>query len=133
MKHILRPALGILLAAGLTLSVSAAEMDSRATHCFAPEEFSSGDGTLAGICLTALPEKHLGTVMLGERVLRPGDVLTACQVGEMTFVAGGPEENATAAIRYLPVFSNGLAGEATMTLSIRGRENKPPHCRGRCL
>lgn len=126
MKHILRPALGILLAAGLTLSVSAAEMDSRATHCFAPEEFSSEDGTLAGICLTALPEKHLGTVMLGERVLRPGDVLTACQVGEMTFVAGGPEESATAAIRYLPVFSNGLAGEATMTLSIRGRENKPP-------
>lgn len=87
MKHILRPALGILLAAGLTLSVSAAEMDSRATHCFAPEEFSSGDGTLAGICLTALPEKHLGTVMLGERVLRPGALLNRSDAATVLYQA----------------------------------------------
>ncbi len=126
MKHILRPAFGVLLAAGLTLSVSAAEVDSQATYCFGAEEFSPGETELAGICLTGLPEKSQGTVMLGERVLRPGDVLTAQQVGEMAFVAGSVEDSATAAISYLPVFSNGLAGETTMTLSIRGKENKPP-------
>ena len=32
MKHILRPALGILLAAGLTLSASAVEVDSREVY-----------------------------------------------------------------------------------------------------
>lgn len=126
MKHILRPAFGLLLAAGLTLSVSAAEIDSQDVYCFGAEEFSAGDAALSGICLTGLPEKEQGLLMLGERTLRPGDVLTAQQVSEMTFVSGTTQNDATATITYLPVFSNGLAGEATMTLSIRGRENKAP-------
>ena len=127
------PCPGILLAAGLTLSVSAAEMDSRATHCFGPEEFSSGDGTLAGICLTALPEKHLGTVMLGERVLRPGDVLTACQVGEMTFVAGGAggkrhrRHPLSACVLQRP------CRRGHHDPVHPGQREQAPHCRGRCL
>lgn len=126
MKHILRPAFGLLLAAGLTLSASAAEIDSQDVYCFGAEQFSPGETELAGICLTQLPEKSQGLLMLGERLLRPGDVLTAQQVGEMTFVSGSVQQDSTATISYLPVFANGLAGEATMTLSIRGRENKAP-------
>lgn len=126
MKHILRPAFGLLLAAGLTLSASAAEIDSQDVYCFGAEEFTAGEAALSGICLTGLPEKEQGLLMLGERMLRPGDVLTAQQVNEMTFVSGATQDDATATITYLPVFSNGLAGEATMTLSIRGRENKAP-------
>ena len=126
MKHILRPAFGFLLAAGLTLSASAAEIDSQDVYCFGAEQFSPGETELAGICLTQLPEKSQGLLMLGERLLRPGDVLTAQQVGEMTFVSGSVQQDSTATISYLPVFANGLAGEATMTLSIRGRENKAP-------
>ena len=126
MKHILRPAFGLLLAAGLTLSASAAEIDSQDVYCFGAEQFSPGETELAGICLTQLPEKSQGLLMLGERLLRPGDVLTAQQVGEMTFVSGSVQQDSTATITYLPVFANGLAGEATMTLSIRGRENKAP-------
>ena len=126
MKHILRPAFGLLLAAGLTLSASAAEIDSQDVYCFGAEEFTAGEAALSGICLTGLPEKEQGLLMLGERMLRPGDVLTAQQVNEMTFVSGAAQDDATATITYLPVFSNGLAGEATMALSIRGRENKAP-------
>lgn len=126
MKHILRPAFGLLLAAGLTLSASAAEIDSQDVYCFGAEEFTAGEAAFSGICLTGLPEKEQGLLMLGERMLRPGDVLTAQQVNEMTFVSGTTQDDATATITYLPVFSNGLAGEATMTLSIRGRENKAP-------
>ena len=126
MKHILRPAFGLLLAAGLTLSASAAEIDSQDVYCFGAEEFTAGEAALSGICLTGLPEKEQGLLMLGERMLRPGDVLTAQQVNEMTFVSGTTQDDATATITYLPVSSNGLAGEATMTLSIRGRENKAP-------
>lgn len=124
MKHILRPAFGVVLAAGLSLSTAAAE--STNVQCFTPAQFESGDATLTGICLRTLPEQKYGTVMLGSRQLRPGDVLTAQQVEQMTFVCRTMEENATASISYLPVFSNGLAGEATMTLAIKGRENKPP-------
>ena len=124
MKHILRPAFGVVLAAGLSLSTAAAE--STNVQCFTPAQFESGDATLTGICLRTLPEQKYGTVMLGSRQLRPGDVLTAQQVEQMTFVCRTMEEDATASISYLPVFSNGLAGEATMTLAIKGRENKPP-------
>lgn len=124
MKHILRPAFGIVLAAGLSFSAAAA--DSPDVQCFTPAQFESGDSVLTGICLRQLPEQKYGTVMLGSRQLRPGDVLTAEQVGQMTFVCANVAEDTTASISYLPVFSNGLAGEATMTLAIKGRENKPP-------
>lgn len=126
MKQLVCLACGCLLAAGMVLSVSAAEVGSGDCYCFASEDFAPGEEQLAGICITKLPESAKGTVMLGSRILRPGDVLTAQQVGQMTFVANYVQRDDTATIGYLPVFANGMAGEATMTLSIRGRENQAP-------
>ena len=126
MKHIVTLACGTVLAAGMLLSASAVEIDGGDCYCFSQEDFAPQESGLAGICITRLPEKRQGTVMLGSRVLRPGDVLTAQQVGEMTFAANSAQADCTAAIGYLPMFANGLAGEATMTLSIRGRENQAP-------
>lgn len=126
MKHIVTLACGTVLAAGMLLSASAVEIDGGDCYCFSQEDFAPQESGLAGICITRLPEKRQGTVMLGSRVLRPGDVLTAQQVGEMTFAANHAQADCTAAIGYLPMFANGLAGEATMTLSIRGRENQAP-------
>lgn len=126
MKQLVCLACGCLLAAGMVLSVSAAEVGSGDCYCFASEDFAPGEAQLTGICITKLPESAKGTVMLGSRILRPGDVLTAQQVGQMTFVANYVQRDDTATIGYLPVFANGMAGEATMTLSIRGRENQAP-------
>lgn len=126
MKQLVCLVCGCLLAAGMVLSVSAAEVGSGDCYCFASEDFAPGEEQLAGICITKLPESAKGTVMLGSRILRPGDVLTAQQVGQMTFVANYVQRDDTATIGYLPVFANGMAGEATMTLSIRGRENQAP-------
>lgn len=126
MKQLVCLVCGCLLAAGMVLSVSAAEVGSGDCYCFASEDFAPGEEQLAGICITKLPESAKGTVMLGSRILRPGDVLTAQQVGQMTFVANYVQQDDTATIGYLPVFANGMAGEATMTLSIRGRENQAP-------
>ena len=126
MNQLVCLACGCLLAAGMVLSVSAAEVDSGDCYCFASEDFAPGEAQLTGICITKLPESAKGTVMLGSRILRPGDVLTAQQVGQLTFVANYVQRDDTATIGYLPVFANGMAGEATMTLSIRGRENQAP-------
>ena len=116
----------LALAAGMAGSASAAEISSGEAYCFSPADFSSEENPLTGICITRLPEASQGTVMLGSRVLRPGDVLTAEQIGNMRFVSNYAGQDAAAAIGYLPVFAGGLAGEATMTLSIRGRENQAP-------
>ena len=126
MKHIVCLACCLLLAVGMLIPASAAEVGSGDCYCFSQADFAPGESQLAGICITRLPEKAQGTVMLGSRVLRPGDVLTAQQVEEMTFVANFVQQDHAATIGYLPVFANGLAGEATMTLSIRGRENQAP-------
>lgn len=116
----------LLCAASLALPAAAAELEDGERYCFGTEDFAAGDAELTGICITRLPEPKQGTVMLGDRCLRPGDVLTANQIPEMTFVAAAADESSTASISYLPVFANGISGEATMTLSIRGKENKPP-------
>lgn len=120
----------MLCASGCALALAgpgfAVEMDSGDTCCFSAESFAAGRDGLSGICITRLPEPRLGTVMLGERTLRPGDVLTADQLAQLTFAAAHAEADTTAVISYLPVFADGVSGEATMTLSIRGRENKAP-------
>ncbi len=109
---------------GVCTVASAAETDCDAAYCFSPADFA-GEG-LAGICITGLPEEALGTVLLGSRSLRPGDILTADQVAQMTFAPQRRETDGEAAISYLPIFSDHVAPADVMTLSIRGKEDKAP-------
>lgn len=76
--------LAVCCIAGLSCGAAAAEVDCDSVYCFSAEDFS-GETPIAGICITSLPDKKVGTVMLGERVLVPGDVLTAEQAAQMTF------------------------------------------------
>ena len=85
----------LLLGAG-TISL-AAEVDCDTVYCFVPEDFS-GEESLAGICITELPEEKVGTMMLGTRVLRPGDILTADQLAQMTFSPLRSQEDQTASV-----------------------------------
>jgi hypothetical protein len=64
--------------------------------------------------------------MLGSRVLRPGDILTAEQVGQMTFHPLRTQEDKVAEVTYLPIFTDRVEPAAVMTLSIRGKEDKAP-------
>ncbi len=109
---------------GAHISVSAAEVDCDGVYCFSSEDFAGED--LTGICVTGLPEAAVGRVKLGDRVLRPGDILAADQIGMLTFAPSRTEQNRETEIRYLPVFSNSVGQEAVLTLSIRGKEDKAP-------
>ena len=120
--------LALILACLLTLGcgVLAAEVDCDAVYCFTSEDFNTGEQPLAGICITKLPGAESGTVMLGTRVLQAGDILTTQQVAQMTFAPLSTEEDAQACLSYLPIYENWVAPAATMTLAIRGKENKAP-------
>ena len=78
----------LLLAAALLLGLGcgaqAAEIDCDTVYCFGSDDFSS-DESLTGICITGLPDANIGTVMLGSRVVKEGDILTAEQLTQMTF------------------------------------------------
>lgn len=105
-------------------SAAGAEVESGEIYCFGSGDFSRED--LAGICVTALPEPEMGSVMLGDRVIRPGDVLSAGQLEGLTFQPRRRETDAQAQVCYLPILDNRVAPESTMTISIRGRENQAP-------
>ena len=120
-------ALGCLL--GLTGSVLAAEVDCDSVYCFSSEDFSGEEQQLTGICITELPEAQSGTVMLGNRVLQAGDILTADQVAQMTFCPLRTQENAQATVSYLPIYENKVAPSATMTIAIRGKKDEAPVAR----
>ena len=67
----------------LPLGAAAAEVESGGLYCFGTGDFSEEE--LEGVCITGLPEKSLGVVLLGGRVIRPGDILAAEQLEQMTF------------------------------------------------
>lgn len=119
----------LLLAAACLLGIGgavlAAEVDCDATYCFTAEDFAEEE-PLVGICITELPQVQTGTVMLGSRVLQPGDILTADQLAQMTFAPLRTEVDQDAVVTYLPIYENRVEKSATMTISIRGKEDQVP-------
>lgn len=134
MKAIRLLSLVLALSCALTLAAPAlaAEVDSEATYCFTAQDFAETE-ELTGICITALPQAQTGTVMLGSRVLRPGDILTAQQVEQMTFSPLKTQEDRVAEMEYLAIYENRVEPAAVMTLSIRGKEDKVPVARDSAL
>ena len=126
MKAIRLLSLLLALSCALTLAAPAlaAEVDCEATYCFTQQDFSEEE--LSGICITALPQAQTGTVMLGSRVLRPGDILTAQQVAQMTFSPLKTEEDQGAQMDFLAIYEIRVEPAAGLTLSIRGKEDKAP-------
>ena len=103
----------------------AAEVDCDATYCFTSADFSEKDN-LMGICITQLPDAGTGTVMLGNRVIRSGDILTAEQLTQMTFSPLRTEADQDAVVTYLPIYENRVEPSTTMTISIRGKADNAP-------
>ena len=111
---------------GMGSTALAAEVDCDSTYCFTSGDFAEEADALTGICITGLPAAQTGTVMLGSRVLQPGDILTAEQLSQMTFAPLRTEDDAQAQVTYLPIYQNKVEKSATMVISIRGKEDKAP-------
>lgn len=110
--------------AGVVGTASAAQVDSGQVYCFSPTDFSQEE-PLTGICLTDLPASG-GCLRLGSRVLQPGDILTAQQVEQMTFSPLDTETDRSVEVGFLPIYADRVAPAGAMTISIRGKEDKPP-------
>ena len=108
----------------LALPVEAAEVDCDGLYCFGAGDFSAEE--LEGVCITGLPGPEVGIVCLGDRTIRPGDILPADQLDRLTFQPVRTEADAVATVTYLPVFSDRVGEAASLTISIRGKENQQP-------
>ena len=119
-------ALAVCCLLGLGVNAVAPEVDSDAVYCFTGEEFSQQEEAVVGVCITDLPDPATGTVLMGSRVLRAGDILTAQQLTKLTFQPLRTQEDTQAVISYLPIYENRVEKEAVMTIGIRGKEDKAP-------
>ena len=112
-------------ALGLVGYAGAAQVDCDQVYCFSAGDFSREEA-LTGVCITELPDSRMGTVLLGSRVIRPGDILTAEQLAQLTFRPLLTEEDVRAQVTYLPVYQDRVAEAAVLTISVRGKVDQAP-------
>ena len=124
-KSILCTLVALLCACSMATSAAAVQVDCDATYCFSAGDFSAEE-EVAGICITGLPDASAGTVMLGQRILQPGDILTADQVAQMTFHPLRTEVNLQAQMTYLPIYKDRVESVATMSVAVIGKTDQPP-------
>ena len=123
-KKWLSLALAMVCLSGLHAEAMAAEVEADSIYCFSAGDFSAQE--LSGICVTALPDSSAGTILLGQRVVRTGDILAADQLAQLTFHPLRTETDTDVTVTYLPIYANKVDKESTMTISIRGKEDKAP-------
>jgi len=123
-RRIITAFAAVLLCCAAAGPAAAAPVESDTVYCFTNSDFS--EETLAGICITSLPDPQSGTVMLGARVLRPGDVLTAGQLEAMTFHPLAGETDREAQVTYLPIYADRVDAAATLSLEVMGRADEAP-------
>ena len=103
----------------------AAQVDCDSTYCFSSQDFSEEE-SLYGICITQLPDPETGTILLGSRVIRSGDILTDQQLENLTFQPLRTEDDKDAVVTYLPIYENRVDTPCTVSIAVRGKEDKAP-------
>ncbi len=124
-KKFLSLALAAACLCSCSLLASAAQVDCDSIYCFSGEDFSQHSG-LTGVCITGLPDPESGTVLLGTRVVRTGDILSADQLQNLSFQPLRTQEDRVAQVTYLPIYESSVASATTMSISIRGKEDMAP-------
>ncbi|MBR4289908.1 MAG: cadherin-like domain-containing protein [Oscillospiraceae bacterium] len=117
--------ISVLCMAMPVMGASAAQVECDAAYCFSAADFAAQEN-LTGICITGIPDAEAGTVMLGQRVLQPGDVLTAEQVSQMTFHPLRRETDLEAQLSYLPIYEDRVESVATMSIAVIGKRDQQP-------
>lgn len=124
-KRMVSAGLATVIAFCLCGSATAMEVECDSVYCFQLGDLDEAE-EMVGICITGLPDAQTGTVMLGTRVLRCGDILTAEQVGNMTFMPLRTETDREAVVTYLPIYENRVEKATTATIAIRGKQDLAP-------
>ena len=125
LKRLICTMAAVLCVSSLALTATAVQVDCDAAYCFSAEDFSAQEN-LVGICITGVPDASVGTVMLGQRILCPGDILTAQQVSQMTFHPLRREDDLNAQVSYLPVYGDRVESVATMSIEVIGKRDLAP-------
>ena len=124
MKTMVRCCALLLLFGLLSVPVLGAQGETLCgeVYCFSREEFDTESG---GILIRQVPEPSVAEIKMGTRSIRPGDVLDASRLGELSLhpVSG---ENSEAVLSYLPISGGKLGEETQVVIRIRTGKNEIP-------
>lgn len=132
---ILRAALAAALLLCLTPAALAADEQSAGTsvYCFSESDFSqTSDEEMTGIFVLSVPDSNIGKICFGDRVIRPGDVLPAGALGELTLKTCCTQDG-EAVMNYLPVFGDQLGASTRLAINIRSGKAGVPIARNLSL
>ena len=128
MRAMIRMTALLLLCALVCLPVLAAEGETlyHQEYCFSGEEF---DTEVNGILIRSVPEENIGVLRLGDRCIRPGDVLSADRLRQLR-MQPDCRENCEAVLCYQPIYGSRLGQEAQLVIKIRSGKNEAPKADG---
>ena len=90
----------------ITCFAADAETMYHSEYCFSASDFCIGEmGSVDGIFVTSVPADTIATIKLGNRTIRPGDVLSADALEDLRLIPNCTE-NLAAAFSYLPISAN---------------------------
>ncbi len=124
MRSIVRMTALLLLVGLLCFPALAAEVETlyNQEYSFGEEVFDTEAG---GIFIRSVPEDTIGVFCLGNRRLRPGDVLSTDRLGDLRMIPACTE-NSVAVLSYSPIYGNKLGEEAQLVVKIRSGKNEAP-------
>ena len=76
--------------------------------------------------MRACSDRQVQILLSGAQCLREGGVLTAQRLSQIQLRPLDTEMDKTLEVGYLPIYPGRVDAGAVMTISIRGKENKPP-------
>ena len=124
MRSIVRVMTFLLLFGLVCLPVGAWEGETLydQEYCFSAEDFEE---EATGVMIRSVPDEAIGVFCLENRVLRPGDILSADRLTELRMVPNC-RENCEAVLSYSPIFGNRLGEGSTLVVKIRSGKNEAP-------
>ena len=123
MKHF-APVAALVCVLALLLSATALAYETGTEYCFADSDFSTNE-CLEGIFLAEVPAKADGSLYLGSRLLRAGDVVPAELLSSLRLIS--QDETPGEATMVFFAVSEGHALEPTaLKIPIGKKKNEPP-------
>ena len=117
-------ALSLLLA--VPAGAAALQVQEHSEYCFTQTDFSGEENqTVEGIFVTAVPEENLAAVMLGGRVIRPGDVLCRQELIRLRLQPVG-KQTGEAVLCYCPIYGTVLGEPEELRIRVCSGRNESP-------
>lgn len=115
-----------LLPMGSAAGAAEAQVLSHSEYCFTQTDFSvSTEQTVSGIFVTQVPDASLAVVKLGNRSIRPGDVLCSEDLPRLRLQPAG-SKTGEAVLCYCPIYGTVLGEPDELRIRVCSGKNQSP-------